>query len=403
MEMKPAETLAHTAERRFALFNYGFRPFFLACGLYALLMIPWWMYRFAHASVAFGGLPAMYWHAHEMLYGVVMAAIAGFLLTAVPSWTGERGFAGKPLMIAIALWLAGRLAMSMADDIPFWALAVAELSLVPFLITLLAPPIVRTRNRNLPLLGVLLVLWLIDAAFLAGMARADVALAAGSMRLAIDFVLVLITVIGGRIVPAFTANALRRRGEEPNLSTRTPVEIAVIGLMVAIAIADVFAPNGATSGILAATAALAHATRMAGWRSFRTGGEPILWIMHVAYAWLPLGLALKAFALLGDAAWASKWQHALATGAITTMILAVMTRSALGHTGRPLLVSRAIAVAYLLLTFTALLRTFGVALFPAHYLLTLTVSALTWMACFGIFLVVYTPILWRPRVDGRPG
>jgi uncharacterized protein involved in response to NO len=125
--------------------------------------------------------------------------------------------------------------------------------------------------------------------------------------------------------------------------------------------------------------------------------------MHVAYAWLPLGLALKAFALLGDAAWASKWQHALATGAITTMILAVMTRSALGHTGRPLVVSRAIAVAYLLLTFTALLRTFGVALFPAHYLLTLTVSALTWMACFGIFLAVYTPILWRPRVDGRPG
>jgi len=402
MEMKPAETLAHS-ERRFALFDYGFRPFFLACGLYALLMIPWWMYRFAHASVSFGGLPVMYWHAHEMLYGVVMAAIAGFLLTAVPSWTGERGFAGKPLIIAIALWSAGRFAMSMADDIPFWALAVAELALVPFLITLLAPPIVRTRNRNLPLLAVLLVLWLIDAAFLAGMARADVALAAGSMRLAIDFVLVLITVIGGRIVPAFTANALRRRGEEPNLSTRTPVEIAVIGLMVAIAIADVFTPNGATSGILAAMAAVAHVTRMAGWRSFRTGGEPILWIMHVAYAWLPLGLALKAFALLGDAAWASKWQHALATGAITTMILAVMTRSALGHTGRPLVVSRAIAVAYLLLTFTALLRTFGVALFPAHYLLTLTVSALTWMACFGIFLAVYTPILWRPRVDGRPG
>jgi uncharacterized protein involved in response to NO len=125
--------------------------------------------------------------------------------------------------------------------------------------------------------------------------------------------------------------------------------------------------------------------------------------MHVAYAWMPMGLALKAIAILGGGGWASRWQHALATGAIATMILAVMTRTALGHTGRPLVVSRAIAVAYLLLTFTALLRTFGIALFPAHYLLTLAVAATTWSACFVIFLVVYAPILWRARADGKAG
>ena len=395
--------LVQRSARASALFSYGFRPFFLLAGAYALIMIPLWMYRFAHGGVAFDGLPAMYWHAHEMIYGFVMAAIAGFLLTAVPSWTGERGFAGKPLFAAVVLWLAGRVAIGIAGDIPFWALAIAELAFVPWLIVLLAPPILRTRNRNLPLLTVLLVLWIIDVAFLAGMGRADVTLAAGSMRLAIDFVLILITVIGGRIVPAFTANALRRRGEEPKLVTRAPLEVAVIGLMVAVAIADVFVPNGAVSGMLAAFAALAHLWRLAGWRSFRTRGEAILWIMHVAYAWLPLGLALKAIAILGDADWASKWQHALAIGAMATMILAVMTRTALGHTGRPLVVSRAIAVAYLLLIFTALLRTFGVAVFPAHYLLTLTVAAIAWAACFGIFLVVYTPILWRPRVDEKPG
>jgi uncharacterized protein involved in response to NO len=345
----------------------------------------------------------MYWHAHEMIYGFVMAAVAGFLLTAVPSWTGQRGFAGKPLITAAVLWLVGRLAMSISTKIPFWALAFAELALVPWLLVLLAPPILRTRNRNLPLLAVLVVLWIIDVVFLAGMARADVALGAGSTRVAIDFVLILITVIGGRIVPAFTANALRRRGEEPNVVTRAPLEFAVIGLMVAVAIADVFAPNGRLSGVLAALAAIAHAWRLSGWGSFRTRGEAILWIMHVAYAWLPLGLALKAFALLGDAAWASRWQHALATGAIATMILAVMTRTALGHTGRPLVVPRSIAVAYLLITFTALLRTFGIAVFPGHYLSTLTVSAITWAACFGIFLFVYTPILWRPRIDEKPG
>ena len=387
----------------FALFSYGFRPFFLLAGAYALIMIPWWMFGYAHGSLSFGGLPPMYWHAHEMVYGFVMAAIAGFLLTAVPSWTGERGFAGKPLMAAVALLLAGRIAMSMAGEWPFWVLALAELALVPMLIALLAPPILRTRNRNLPLLAVLVVLWIIDVAFLTAIARSDVTLAAGSMRLAIDFVLVLITVIAGRIVPAFTANALRRRGEEPRVVTRPPLEFTVIGLMVAVAVTDVFVPHGIPSGVLAALAAIAHIWRLSGWRSFRTRGEPVLWIMHVAYAWMPLGLALKAIAILGDADWASKWQHALATGVIATMILAVMTRTALGHTGRPLVVSRAIAAAYLLLTFTAILRTFGVALFPAHYLLTLTVAAITWSTSFGIFLVVYAPILWRSRADGKPG
>jgi uncharacterized protein involved in response to NO len=214
---------------------------------------------------------------------------------------------------------------------------------------------------------------------------------------------VLVTIVGGRIVPAFTANALRRRGETVSTTTRKPLEYAVIALMVAIAVTDVFAPQAALSGVLAALAALAHALRLAGWRSFRTGGEPILWIMHVAYAWIPLGLALKAFALLGHFDWAAKWAHAFGAGALATMIFAVMTRVALGHTGRALTVSRAIGAAYLLLTFAALLRVFGAALFPAHYLLTLTVAALAWMISFGIFLVVYAPILWWPRADGRPG
>jgi len=389
--------------RRCAVFDYGFRPFFLLCGAYGLIMVPWWLYHFAHSSVSFAGLPAIYWHAHEMIYGFVMAAIAGFLLTAVPAWTGQRGFAGLPLIVAVVLWAAGRVAMSVAGTAPFWFIAAAELAFVPCLLALVAPPILRTRNRNFPILAVLLVLWIIDGAFVLGMARADALLASGAIRLAIDFVLVLVTIIGGRIVPTFTANALRRRGETVTTVTRKPVEYAVIALMIAIAVTDVFAPLAWASGVLAAFAALAHALRLAGWRSFRTRGEPILWIMHVAYAWIPLGLALKALALLGDFGWATKWQHALGAGALATMILAVMTRVALGHTGRDLVVPRAIGVAYLLLTFAALLRVFGVAILPESYLLTLTVAGIAWMAAFGIFLVVYAPILWWPRADGRPG
>ena len=387
---------------RFALFDYGFRPFFLLGGLYALAIVPLWLYRFAHASVAFGALPGVYWHAHEMLYGFVFAAVAGFLLTAAPSWTGTRAYAGWPLAIVVALWIAGRVVMGYVGAVPFWLTAFAELALVPALLLLLAPPIIRSARRNVPLLGVLVVLWLIDGVFLAALARGDAPLASGAMRLAIDFVLVLVTVIGGRIVPAFTANALRRRGETVTVVTRMPLEIATIAAMVAIAIGDVFAPETKLAGALAALAAVLHGIRLAGWRSLRTRSESILWVMHVAYAWLPIGLALKAAWLLGAAGWAMKWQHALTMGLFGTMILAVMTRVALGHTGRPLVVSRAITAAYLLLTAGALVRVFGAALFPQHYLLTLSFSGLAWVSCFLLFLIVYAPILLGPRADGQP-
>jgi uncharacterized protein involved in response to NO len=388
---------------RFALFDYGFRPFFLLAGLYALAIVPVWLYFYAHHSAPFGALPAMYWHSHEMLYGFVVAAVAGFLLTAVPSWTGARGFAGTPLIIVVGLWTAGRIAMATVGDAPFWITAIAELALLPGVAALLIPPLFRSQNRNTPLLAALGLLWLIDAAFLVSLKSGDVVLAARTMTLAVDFVLVLVTVIGGRIVPAFTANALRRRGETPDLVSRGWLEIAVIVSMIAIALADVFAPNGKLTGLLAALAGAAHALRLSGWRSFRTGGEPILWVLHVAYAWLPLGLALKACWLLGGVEWAMKWQHALTMGVFATMILAVMTRASLGHTGRPLVVSRVIAVAYVLLTLGVFVRVFGGALWPERYALAMSIAGLAWVLSFLLYLIVYTPILVGPRADGKPG
>jgi uncharacterized protein involved in response to NO len=389
--------------RRFALFDYGFRPFFLLAGLYAFAIVPAWLYFFAHHSVPFGALPAMYWHSHELVYGFVAAAVAGFLLTAVPSWTGARGFAGLPLITLVVLWLAGRIAMATVGRMPFVVSAIAELALLPALVALLAPPLLRSQNRNTPLLAVLGVLWLSDAAFLVAMRRGDIALADGAIRLAIDLALILITVIGGRIVPSFTANALRTRGESVELVTRRWLERLVIAAMIAIALLDLFQPNSKLSGALAAIAASAQAARLSGWRSFRTRGESILWVLHVGYAWLPVGLALKACWLLFDAGWAMKWLHAFTVGLIATMILAVMTRASLGHTGRPLAVSPAITIAYVLLTVGALLRVFGGALVPGAYLLAVTLAGLAWTIAFLIYLVVYTPILVGPRVDGKPG
>jgi uncharacterized protein involved in response to NO len=391
------------APRRFALFEYGFRPFFLLCGLYALIIVPLWLFRFAHASVPFGSLPGVYWHAHEMLFGFIAAAICGFLLTAVPSWTGSPGFAGRPLILMVLLWIAGRAAMAFANEIPFWLAALAELSLLPMLLVLLAPPVLRARNRNLPILGVITLLWIIDATFMRALQTGDVLLAGHAARLGIDLVLMLVVVIGGRIVPAFTGNALRRMGSEVAPVSRGWLEALAIGSVAAIEPCDLIYPDTVAAGVLAMIAATAHAARLAGWRSFRVRGEPILWVLHVAYAWVPVGLALKAAWLLGDYGFAMKWQHALTFGAFGTMILAVMTRASLGHTGRPLVVTRTIAVAYGLMTLGALLRVFGGAWTPQFYLLALTLSGLAWSAAFLLFVWVYAPILILARLDGRQG
>ncbi|HLS81341.1 MAG TPA: NnrS family protein [Steroidobacter sp.] len=401
----PARVLGTRAGvmKRFALFDYGFRPFFLLAGLYALVVIPAWLYFFAHHGTSFGSLPLMYWHAHEMIYGFVAAAVAGFLLTAVPSWTGARGFGGKPLVILVALWIAGRIAVASVGEVPFWLTAVGALAFLPGLAVLLAPPLLRSSNRNTPLLGVLGVLWLIDAAFLFALRSGDVALGARALNVAIDLVLVLVTVIGGRIVPAFTANAQRRRGVAADIVSRRWLEFTVIALMIAIAVADVFAAPAALAGALAALAAAAHLVRLSGWRSFKTRSESILWVLHVGYAWLPIGLGLKALWLLGGVSWAIKWQHALTMGVFATMILAVMTRASLGHTGRPLEVSRTITVSYLLLTLGVVLRVFGGALWPDSYLLTVTAAGVAWTLSFLLYVAVYTPILVGPRADGRSG
>ncbi|HET7764226.1 MAG TPA: NnrS family protein [Burkholderiales bacterium] len=385
------------------LFAYGFRPFFLAAGLCAVLVVPGWILMFAHGSMPLGDLPPPLWHAHELFYGFVGAALAGFLLTAVPSWTGAKGFGGGPLAAVASAWLLGRLAFAFANALPFWALAAAELAFLPGVALLLAPPLVRSRNRNTALLLVLALLWITDATFLAGLARRDPGLASGGLRIAIDLMLVVVTLIGGRIVPSFTANALRRRGEGPEIRSLPWLERTVMALMIAVVVVDLWRPEGAIAGGLAALVALAQALRLSGWRSLRTRGEAILWVLHLGYAWLPFGFALKALSLLAGAGWAAHWLHALTMGAFGTMILAVMTRAALGHTGRDLTVGRGIAAAYVLLTLGVVTRVFAPALWPSHYLWTVIASGLLWTAAFAVYLVVYTPILVLPRADGKPG
>jgi uncharacterized protein involved in response to NO len=338
-----------------------------------------------------------------MLYGFVGAALAGFLLTAVPSWTGAKGFAGVPLAAVVVAWLLGRGAFALSGVLPAWTVAVLELCFLPALGALLVPPLLRSRNRNTPLLAVLAALWLADAAFLAGFLRDDAPLAIRSLRIAIDLMLLVVTVIGGRIVPSFTSNALRRSGETVDVRSRAWLERATIALMVAVPLVDLFQPEGVVAGWLAALVAVAQGARLSGWRSLRTRGDAILWVLHVGYAWLPVGFALKALWLLAGANWAAHWLHALTMGVFGTMILAVMTRAALGHTGRPLAVGRSIAAAYLTLTLGVAVRVFAPAIWPWDYLAVILASGLLWTAAFAVYVIVYAPILLLPRADGKQG
>jgi uncharacterized protein involved in response to NO len=224
-----------------------------------------------------------------------------------------------------------------------------------------------------------------------------------ALLVGIDIILLLITVIGGRIVPAFTASGLRNRGVALNIRSSRWADGIAIGAMTVIVLVDVIAPWQPVAGAVAAAAALAHAWRLAGWRSLRTLREPLVWCLHLAYAWLPVGLAMKAVHLLTGAGWAALWLHALTIGVAASMILAVMTRAALGHTGRALAAARPIATAYALLSLAALVRVFGPSVAAAGYHWTVMTAGALWIAAFGLFLMTYTPILMRPRADGRPG
>lgn len=382
---------------RLALLSYGFRPFFLLAGLYAALAIPAWM-AFLHGFARPGSTwPALAWHAHEMIYGFAVAAVAGFMLTAVPSWTGRRGFAGTPLLLLVLVWLAGRIAI-LAPLHPA-LIAVIDLGFLPVLALAITPSLVRSgARRNMLFIGLLALLFGANLHFHLGGARSVEAL-----RLAVNTLLLLVALVGGRIVPAFTSAGLKQRGIDVRIPGHAAIDGGALLATLAVLVVDVARPGGVIAGVAAAGAAVLLALRLARWHGHRTLGEPILWILHVAYAWLPIALAMKAAWLLGGLGVAAGWQHALTIGAISTMILAVMSRAALGHTGRPLVAPRGVVVAYCLVTAAALARALGAAIFPDAASAWIGAAAALWSAAFALFLVAYAPILCRPRADGRPG
>jgi len=302
-----------------------------------------------------------------------------------------------------ALWIAARIMIASSAYWPHVLTAAIDLSFFPALAALVARPLLRSMNRNTPLLVVLALLWLTNLVFHIALLERDPPLALHAILIGIDLMLILITIIGGRIVPAFTAAALRPLGLQATVSSKPALTIAAVAAMAAVTLSDVWGQDSRVAGVLAAIAAVIQAGRLTQWGALKTLRQPIVWVLHLAYVWLPLGLGLKAVALLNGAAFAAFWLHALTIGVLSMMILAVMTRAALGHTGRPLVLHPGITASYLLLAATVTVRVFGLAAWRASYAMIIAVSALLWTAAFLLFVVIYAPILCRPRVDGKRG
>jgi uncharacterized protein involved in response to NO len=384
-------------ERPQIFLSYAFRPFFLLNGLFAIVVAFLWI-MILHGQWQ-GPANFMLWHAHEMLVGFVMAAMAGFLLTAIATWTGRPPLAGQPLGWLVVAWFGGRVAMAASGALPAWVVAPIDL-VFPLLLFLLVLREIATagNRRNYPLIAITAVLALLNLLYHLGAAGVLVNAERTALYLMTHTILLLITVIGGRVIPNFTANWLRGRGHRDLPGNNVLVDRLTILLTLLVGIATTFLPLHPAAAILAICAAILHAVRLSAWRGLATRAEPLLLMLHVAYAWLPVGYALMASAALGWVFPPTAALHALTMGAMGSMVLAMITRVPLGHTGRSLHASLLITMAYAVLTIAVAIRVLS-PLAGSAYQVMIDASAAGWMLAFAIFSIRYWPILTRQRVS----
>jgi len=387
--------------KKLPLLALGFRPFYLFAALFAIIAVPAWLMSFAAGMPLGDYQQGMAWHSHEMIFGFAPAIIAGFLLTAVRNWTGRPTPTGTPLAGLVALWLVARVLMLTG---PSGAAAPIDILFLPALGIAVAIPIWRSKNvRNYKILVVLTVLTLANVAYhLASLELLPFEFARVSMIAALDALAILIAIVGGRVIPAFIGNAVQ--GATPRHISS--VEIVSVGALVVVLVADVVKPWIVAPHIawlvIFVVAAAGQGLRLLLWQPFRARGNPLLWMLPVAYAWLPVSLALRALELQSIIPSGASF-HALTIGAIASLMLAMMMRSALGHSGRPLVAGPAEVGAFVLLQLSAIVRVLAASVAPGMYREAMIVAGVLWTLAFAVFLFRYWPILTRPRIDGKPG
>jgi len=396
ISITPSQHPSARAPRGFSLWSLGFRPLYLLAAAFATLSIPLWVAQYLgwlDGHVMIGG---PLWHAHEMIFGFAFAVMVGFLFTAVRNWSNRPTPVGATLALIAALWIAARV-LALTPHM----LAAAGFDLL-FAIAAaigIGVPLVRAGNRrNYFFIALLLGLGLANCAFYLGMVGVLALPMRTVLQTGLDIVLLIMVVMGGRVIPAFTVNGIAGAVciRLPWLERLAPISI------IALLITDVTDLPAAVIGPVAATAAIVHAIRFFLWRPWQTRQTPILWILHCAYGWVVVALAMRALASW-EFAPPSLAIHALTVGGIGGLTLGMMTRTSLGHTGRALRAGRVEIFCYIAIQIAAIARVFVPLVFPAMYLPALTGSGLLWCAAFGAFTVSYWPVLTRPRLDGKPG
>ena len=384
-----------TPPQGFALWQLGFRPFYLLASVFAALSIGLWAAQFA------GWLPVPYlagpvWHAHEMLFGFTLAVVVGFLFTAGRNWSNRPTPTGLPLALLAALWVAGRVLVLT----PFgWAAALVDTAFPLAAAVALAIPFWASRNtRNYFFVGLLVLMGAANLAIHLSQLGVITLPPFIGIQVGLDVVLFIMAVMGGRVIPMFTNNGVPGAGAVRHDMVE---RVALASLLVLLAV-DLLHLDGMVLTVVTLAAALAHGVRWALWKPWKTIRTPLVWVLHLAYAWIVLHLALRAAATLG---WVSPSlaTHALTVGAIGGLIIGMMTRTARGHTARMLQADRFDVASYVLVALAALTRVGIPLVAPGETMHAIVCSAVLWSAGFAVYAVRYWPVLSRPRLDGKPG
>ncbi len=378
-----------------ALLRLGFRPFYLLAAIFAVIAVPGWLLQ-RQGILPPGYLQGLHWHQHEMIFGFVAAVIVGFLFTAGRVWTGLPTPHGKPLLAFVLLWLSARIMLPFTNN----SMGIAiDLSFLPAAAFVLAQLVWRSRTwRHLPIVAALVGLAVCNLGFHLAMLQVIDIDPTTAIHAALGFIVMLVQTMAGRVIPGFTANALPdariRRISQLTVAAHLVLGIAMIAVVTGL--------DARLTAVLTLTAAVLHFAHLWCWDSFATRHKPILWILHLSYAWIPIGLVMMAAASMGWIPASLAW-HALTVGAMSGMIAGMITRTALGHTGRPLVAGKAEIAFYVLIQLAALTRVFIGIVEPHNYEPGLQISATLWSLAFLIYVMAYLPILARARIDGRAG
>ncbi|UWM84912.1 NnrS family protein [Rhizobium sp. SRDI969] len=375
------------------LFSYGFRPFFLAAALWAILsMLLWTSFLTMDLPVAtqYGTL---YWHAHEMLFGFAPAILTGFLLTAIPNWTGRLPIAGRRLIALFSLWCAGRIAMLVSGSVGVMAAALVDGLFLPAMLVICTREVVAGRKwKDLKVVAGLLVLSVANACFqLQVVQRESPEL---PIRLGLGAYVLLVTIVGGRILPSFTRNWINQFGRTDFPVPYNRFDAATITIGAASLGVWSIGPESFLSGLLGLAATMLNLIRLVRWRGWTTWPEPIVFVLHAAFAFVPLGFAAIALQAIGLPELAVL--HVFAIGSISLMMLAVMTRASRGHTGRKLTSAPVTNISYVVLGAVALVRP-AAELLPEYSAPVLLVAAAGWIAAFSLFIVEHASMLCTGR------